>query len=180
MKMSIYGKQLTITPAIKEYAESKIGKMTTFSDNILEITATLSASKLKSGDFHTAEVLVYLDGATIKATASSNDLYTAIDLVVDKLERQLKKHKDKINDAIRSREHITKTMKVDIENNVISKADAKIVTVYMPPKPMSLEEAILQLEMTNKKFLAFTNDETNKMNIVYRRKDGDYGHIVPR
>ena len=96
MKMSIHGRQMVVTPAIKEYAESKIGRVDTYNDGIIEIDVTLSAAKLKTGNYHTAEVLVYLEGSTIKASCTEEDLYAAIDQVTDKLERQLKKHKEEI------------------------------------------------------------------------------------
>lgn len=180
MKMSIHGRQMVVTPAIKEYAESKIGRVDTYNDGIIEIDVTLSAAKLKTGNYHTAEVLVYLEGSTIKASCTEEDLYAAIDQVTDKLERQLKKHKEKIKDAIRSREPVAKRLKFDPETKTVEKEAAEVVTVYLPPKPMSLEEAILQLEVMNRQFLAYTDINTEETHIIYRRKDGDYGHIIPR
>lgn len=180
MKISIHGRQMVVTDAIREYAESKIGRITTYNDGVLEIAVTLSAAKLKTGNYHTAEVLVYLEGSTVKASCTEEDLYAAIDQVTDKLERQLKKHKEKIQDAIRSREPMARKMHFDPVTKTVEKEAAQVVTVYLPPKPMSLEEAILQLEVMNRQFLAYTNMETGDMNIVYRRKDGDYGHIVPK
>lgn len=178
MKMSIHGKQLVITDAIREYAESKIGRVEKYHDGIIELAISLSAVKLKTGNYHTAEVLAYLEGSTVKATCTDEDLYAAIDQVADKLEGQLKKHKEKIQDAIRSREPMAKKLKYNLDTKTVEKdSAAKVVKVYLPPKPMNLEEAILQLEILNKVFLPFINAETGNMDIVYKRKDGDYGHI---
>ena len=181
MKMSIHGKQLVITDAIRDYAESKIGRVEKYHDGIIELAVSLSAVRLKTGNYHTAEVLAYLEGSTVKATCTEEDLYAAIDQVTDKLEGQLKKHKEKIQDAIRSREPMARKLKYNPDTMVVEKeAAANVVKVYLPPKPMNIEEAILQLEILNKVFFPFTNADTGEMNIVYKRKDGDYGHIEPK
>lgn len=178
MKISINGKQLVVTDAIREYAESKIGRAERYHEGLIGVTVSLSAVKLKTGNYHTAEVLAYLEGSTIKASCTEPDLYAAIDQVADKLEGQLKKHKEKIQDAIRSREPMVRGMKYNEETKEVEREKtAKVVQVYVSPKPMTLEEAILQLEILNKVFLPFTNAHTGEMNIVYKRKDGDYGYI---
>lgn len=178
MKMTIHGKQLVVTEAIREYAESKIGKAEKYHEGLIGLAINLSAVKLKTGNYHTAEVLAYLEGSTIKASCTDTDLYAAIDQVADKLEGQLKKHKEKIQDAIRSREPMVRGLKYNAETKEVEKdKTAKVVKVFVPPKPMTLEEAILQLEILNKVFLPFTNANTGEMNIVYKRKDGDYGFI---
>jgi len=142
MKLSIHGRKITLTDAIKKYAEEKISRVEKFNDSILKIDATLAASKLKTGNAHVTEILAYLSGSTLKATATETDLYASIDKAVDIMENQLKK-----------------------------------VRVYLPLKPMEISEAILQLEYLNRVFFAFTNSETGKMAVVYKRKDGDYGVI---
>lgn len=180
MKMTIHGKQLVITDAIKNYAETKLGRVEKYHDGIIELAINLSAVKLKTGNYHTAEVLAYLGGSTVKASCTDADLYAAIDGVSDVLEGQLKKHKDKIRTAVQSREPMIRKVKYDPETNTVEKeAAVNVVKVYLPPKPMDVEEAILQLEILNRAFFPFTNAETGEMNIVYKRKDGDYGHIEP-
>ena len=161
MKLSIHGRKITLTEAIKKYAEEKISRVEKFNDSILKIDATLAASKLKTGNAHVTEILAYLSGSTLKATATETDLYASIDKAVDIIEIQLKKHKEK---------HIAD----EEEKNSDEK---KLVKVYLPLKPMAVSEAVLQLESLNKVFYAFTNIETGKMAVVYKRKDGDYGVI---
>ena len=95
MKLSIHGRKITLTDAIKKYAEEKISRVEKFNDSILKIDATLAASKLKTGNAHVTEILAYLSGSTLKATATETDLYASIDKAVDIMENQLKKHKEK-------------------------------------------------------------------------------------
>lgn len=180
MKMSIHGKQLVVTEAIKKYTEEKLGRVEKYHDGIIELDINLSAEKLKTGNYHKVEVLAYLGGSTVKATSTEADLYTAIDNVSDILQGLLKKHKEKIRDAVHQDRPSIRKVKFNPETNTIEKeSKVNIVKVYLTPKPMDIEEAILQLELLNKSFLPFTNAETGEMNIVYRRKDGDYGHIEP-
>lgn len=175
MKISIHSKQLVITEAIKNYAETKLKKVEKYHEGIIELDVNLSAEKLKTGNYHRAEVLAYLGGSTVKATSTEIDLYAAIDEVSDVLQGLLKKHKAKMRT---SQLDSPRKIKYNPETNTIEKEDkVNIVKVYLAPKPMSVEEAILQLELLNKTFLPFTNAETGKMNVVYKRKDGDYGHI---
>ncbi len=179
MKMSIHGKQLVVTDAIRKYAESKLGRVEKYHDSIIELDVSLSAVKTKTGSNHTAEVLAYLSGSTLKATCSDVDLYAAIDQVSDIIEGQLKKHKEKRNANYGQATGVRK-IKYNPETHTVEKeAAVNIVKVLLPAKPMDIEEAILQLEMLNRTFYPFTNCETGEMNIVYKRKDGDYGHIEP-
>lgn len=179
MKMSIHGKQLVVTDAIKKYAETKLGRVEKYHDSIIDLDVSLSAVRTKTGSSHTAEVLAYLSGSTLKASCTDTDLYVAIDQVSDIIEAQLKKHKEKraINYG---QVPGVKKIKYDPETNTVEKeAAVNVVKVYLPPKPMDIEEAILQLELLNRAFYPFTNCETGEMNIVYKRKDGDYAHVEP-
>lgn len=177
MKLSIQGKHLDLTEAIRAYAARKFEKLEKFHDGILEMNVTLSAVKLKTGNYHTAEGLAYLSGKTLKATATEEDLYYAIDQVEEILEGQLKKHKEKTKGTGAQKKG--KSWKFDAENEtIINEEKRRVVKVFLPTKPMSLEEAILQLELLDKQFLTFKSMESGNIEVVYRRKDGDYGHIL--
>lgn len=177
MKLSIQGKRLELTEAIRTYAERKFEKVEKFHDGILEMNVTLSAVKLKTGNYHSAEVLTYLSGKTLKATSVEEDLYYAIDQIVDILEGQLKKQKDKSKGANPHRRG--KSWKFDPESGIVTNQEEKrVVKVFLPNKPMTLEEAILQLEVLEKQFFTFKSLDTDKMAVVYKRKDGDYGYIL--
>ncbi|MBQ3437953.1 MAG: ribosome-associated translation inhibitor RaiA [Fusobacterium sp.] len=176
MKLFIRGRQLTLTDSIRKYAEEKIFKIEKFNDSILKVDVTLSAAKLKTGNVHVAEILVYLSGSTLKARATEQDLYYAIDKATDTIEPQLKKHKEKHSRA-KVQDDTAKRMYSLSNDENFEVDEKKLVKVYLPIKPMDISEAILQLENLNKVFFAFTNVETGKMAVVYKRKDGDYGFI---
>ena len=179
MRMIISGRHLNITKPIKEYAEKKIGRITKHFDNILEVDITLSAKNAKDGPHHEVDVLVFVNGTRIKATADDKDLYAAIDEVVDVLDAQVIKHKEKLRDNRHShREKIVVKPSIDVEEN--DKETKKIIsTKVSSPKPMGIEEAILQMEALETEFYCFMNHETEQLNVVYKRKDGDYGHVEP-
>ena len=123
MKMSIHGKQLVVTDAIRKYAESKLGRVEKYHDSIIELDVSLSAVKTKTGSNHTAEVLAYLSGSTLKATCSDVDLYAAIDQVSDIIEGQLKKHKEKRNASYGQATGVRK-IKYNPETNTVEKEAA--------------------------------------------------------
>ena len=176
MKLFIKGRQITLTDSIKKYAEEKVLKVGKFNDSIIKADVTLSAAKLKSGNAHVAEILVYLSGSTLKSRATEQDLYVAIDKAVDGIEPQLKKHKEKHTRAKIQDDTAKKFYSLNNDEN-FELEEKKLVKVYLPIKPMDASEAVLQLESLNKVFFAFTNVETGKMAVVYKRKDGDYGYI---
>ncbi|WP_074016564.1 ribosome hibernation-promoting factor, HPF/YfiA family [Fusobacterium massiliense] len=179
MKLSIYGRKITLTEAIKKYAQEKISRVEKFNDSIIKIDATLTASKLKTGNTHITEILAYLSGTTIKVSSKETDLYASIDKAIDILETQLKKHKEKHSRAKLQDNSMKKTYSFDYiaDEEEKNSDEKKLVKVFLPIKPMEISEALLQLEALNKVFFAFTNVETGKMTVVYKRKDGDYGVI---
>ena len=155
MKLSIHGRKITLTDAIKKYAEEKISRVEKFNDSILKIDATLAASKLKTGNAHVTEILAYLSGSTLKATATETDLYASIDKAVDIMENQLKKHKEKRSRAKVQDDTRKKSYSFDyiVEPEEKISDEKKLVRVYLPLKPMEISEAILQLEYLNRVFL---------------------------
>jgi len=184
MKLSIYGKGLVLTDAIKSYVESKIGRVEKFHEGIVKVDIYLTAKKFKSGENTKVDALAYLEGSTIKCSQQDADMYAAIDTISDILERQIRKKKEKAIHATQSRGKVTKFLNYTMENGVIGEennieetGEPNILQVLLPPKPMNVEEAILQLVAMDRTFYAFTNIRTGKMNVVYKRKDGNYGHI---
>ena len=179
MRVIIQGRHLDITDGIRSYTEGKMEKLQKFSENITELYVTLGAAKLKTGNSHTADVLMKVNGTFFKAIATETDLYAAIDKVKDILEGHLVKHKDKIVDT-RNHNAREKKVRFNAETGLVETTEEKkIVEVSVQPRPMSVEEAILQLEALTKDFFVFMNSDTNEMNVVYKRRDGNYGHIIP-
>ena len=173
MKFNIHGKKLDVTDSIKSYIEEKIGRLDKYFENPDEITATVLI-KLR-GNEQVVEATINANKFILRGEESHKDLYASIDKVSDKIERQIRKNKTRmskrinkelINDFVLDYSDIK-----DEEDNVIVKR--KVIE----NKPMSEEEAILQMELLGHEFFAFKNMETNDVNILYRRKDGDYGII---
>ncbi len=182
MRMIISGRHLDITDPIRDYAEKKIGRIKKYFDNILEIDITLSAEHSKvEGEKHTADVLLFANGTKIKATASDAILYAAIDEVMDVLEKQVKKYKEKLRDDKHAGGRGIKEAAPIVEGELsVGGKEKRIVSARISAaKPMSVEEAVLQMEALGQEFYTFMNFETEELNIVYRRRDGDYGHIEP-
>lgn len=171
-------KNFVITEAIRSYAESKLSTLKKYFDNINEIQVNLSAVKSKTGPIQTAEVRVYLNGTLLKAVAVESDLYISIDKVSRILEKQLTKYKEKLRDNNHANPKIEKKIVYNEEKGYIElHKTANIINVSIHPKPMDVEEAILQLETLNKDFYVFINSDSRKMNVVYKKRNGDYGYI---
>lgn len=175
MKLTISGKNINVTDALKEHVKKRLGKLDKFFDENTEAQVTLSVTK----DTHIVEVTVYLNGGIIlRGEEKTGDMYASIDNVVDKVERQVKKYKTRINRKLRQEglELINSAGEIPEEDNY----DPRIVkTKRFAIKPMTPEEAVLQMDMLGHDFFVFRNGETNEVNVVYRRKDGNYGQIEP-
>jgi len=180
MRMIISGRHLDITEAIRDYSEKKVGRLKKYFDNIMEIDVTLSVEHLKEGPEHIADVLIFANGTKIKAVSRDKNLYAAIDEVVDVLENQVTKYKEKLRDNRHKHNKAfviknSKDLKSDHDKDIRKVISTKLTST----KPMDVEEAILQMEALEAEFYPFMNHETEQMNLVYKRKDGDYGHVEP-
>ncbi len=176
MKMNIRGSKVKITSAINDYIENKIGKLDKYLENPNDITANVVV-KVKGKD-QTVEVTIPMKKFILRAEDTHNDLYAAIDLVSEKLERQIRKNKTRMKKKV-GKELLDfnidfKTEKEETENGKVVKR--KLVET----KPMNEEEAILQMNLLGHDFFVFTNDATNQINILYKRKDANYGIIETR
>lgn len=170
MKFNIHGKKIDVTDSIKSYIEEKIGRLDKYFENPNEISATVLV-KLRGKD-QVVEVTINANKFILRGEESHKDLYASIDKVSDKIERQIRKNKTRLKK--RTVKDVSKDFVLDFEeteenNNIVVKR--KVIE----NKPMSEEEAILQMELLAHEFFAYKNEETNEVNIVYKRKDGDYG-----
>lgn len=180
MKFNIRGENLKVTEAIREYVEKKIGKLEKYFESVQtsEVHVNLSVYNNKQR----IEVTIPMTSLLLRAEEEHTDLYAAIDLVVDKLERQIRKYKTKINRKSRQN-GIPKY----IGGNLAEQADVfeeidemEIVkTKRFDLKPMDPEEAVLQMDMLGHAFYVFQHAVSGETNVVYRRKDGKYGLIEP-
>jgi len=179
MEVSITGRHLEVTPPIKEYATTKLSQIGIEFPKILQAHFILEVDKFR----HIAELVAHCGNhITIEARDVSEDLYGSIDRVVDKVERQIRKYKTKIQNH--SQRHASLH---HVEEHVLThdlhedEGQSRVVhTEKFAIKPMFVDEAILQLELIeNRQFLVFFNADTQKVNVVYRRKKGDFGLIQP-
>ena len=175
MKFTIRGKKLEVTDAIKTYVEEKIGRL----DKYFEKPDNISANVLMrlSGKDQVVEVTINTHGLILRGEESNKDLYASIDLVTDKIERQIRKNKTKIHKKS-SKETIRDFKEFEVEEKESANDVVKRKEIEM--KPMSEEEAILQMELIDHDFFVYKDENTNETNVVYKRKDGNYGLIVTK
>lgn len=173
MKYDIRGDKLVVTNAIKEYTEEKVSKIEKYLASSDELIARIVVSV--KGKDQKVEVTIPTKNLTLRAEEKNNDLYAAIDLVVEKLERQIIKNKTKmLSKNIKNK--VSEFILTDIESD--EEEDEVIVKrKQLDTKPMSEEEAILQMNMLGHDFFIFKDDKTFGVSVLYRRKDGDYGLI---
>ena len=154
MKVAIRGKNIEVTAALREYVEKRLGKLTRYFDDELDAQAVLSVVRDKA----TIEITCFVDKIVLRGVETNDDMYAAIDLVVDKIVRQIHKHKTRLAKRFKRQE----AFHPDVA-----------------PLDTPVEEAILQMNLIGHDFFMFFNAETETMNVVYRRHDGFYGLIEP-
>ncbi len=174
MKFIVSRKNPNVSDKVIEKAKKKIGKFEKFFRPETEAHLTFNIEKERC----ILEVTIHSKGTIIRAEESSEDMYASIDLAVEKLERQIRKHKTRLGKKIRQEAMVPENYELD--EQIEEDEDFKVVkTKRFPLKPMSLEEAILQMDLLGHSFFVFTNAETENVNVVYKRKDGKYGLIEP-
>ncbi len=178
MKLIVKGRHMAVTDPIREYAEEKVGRIAKIMDGEhMQIEVELWVEKNPSIEKNqVAEVTVWTKGPVIRAKEADPDMYAAIDLVADKLERQFRKFKGKTVDR-HTGKHAVPMPPVVVEPEVSEPSIVKTKTLEI--KPMSAEEAILQLELLGHDFFIFASTETEEISVLYRRHDGDYGLLEP-
>lgn len=171
MKFNIHGKKIEVTEAIKNYIEEKIGRLDKYFDNQSEITATIAVRL--SGNEQIVEVTIPTKTVILRAEERNKDLYASIDLVTEKLERQIRKNKTRIhrkNKVNHAEFNLNFEDEIEEEKNIVKRKKIEM-------KPMDEEEAVLQMNLIDHDFFVFKNANTSKVEVVYKRKDGDFGII---
>ena len=163
--------------SLKTYAEEKISKINKYLDSPMEAHIVLSVEKFR----HQADVSLSVNGTRIKAAEVTEDMYSAIDQVMDKIEKQVKRHLSKIrNHRSENQKSEEGTAIEDMETTQELAMDEPIIQVErMVAKPMDPEEAAMQLTMSGQDFLVFRNARSRNINVIYKRGDGDLGLIEP-
>ena len=179
MQITTTFRHMEPSEALKSYAEEKLERVKKYIDEPIAVQVFLTVEKIR----HMAEVTITAKGITIKAAEESNDMYASIDSVSDKIERQLRRFKERIKahkPAADVRERQVQKSIVEAQSiEEGSKEPVIIKTKSFSMKPMSVEEAVMQMELLHKDFLVYTESSTETINVVYRRKDGNYGLIAP-
>ena len=173
MKFNIRGDKLVITDAISDYVKLKIGKLDKyFKDENIESNIVVKVR----GNKQIIEVTIFMDNFILRSEEEHDDLYAAIDLVIDKLERQIRKNKTKLKNQNINNKY--KQFNFEYETSFEEEEDNKIVKrKNISTKPMDEEEAILEMELLGHNFFVYKDSNTNSINVIYKRKDGNYGII---
>ena len=173
MRYTISGKNINITPGLKDAVESKLGKLECYFSPDTEVQVTLSVEKGRQK----IEVTIPVKGSIIRAEQDSNDMYVSVDLVEEIIERQIKKYKTKIVDKKQSALAFSEAF---LQEEAEQEETVNIVkTKRFAMKPMDAEEACVQMELLGHNFIMFLNADTNEVNVVYKRKGNSYGLIEP-
>ena len=173
MNIRISGRNMDITPSLREEIEKKLGKLDRYFTPDTDVNVTLSVEKERQK----IEVTIPVKGKIIRSEQVSNDMYVSIDLVEEVIERQLRKYKNKIVDKKQSAVNFQKTY---IDNDYMESEDIRIErTKRFDIKPMYPEDACIQMELLGHDFFVFINAETDQTNVVYKRKGNTYGLIEP-
>ena len=180
MNIIISGKQMDLTDGIKNAIEEKLGRLDFYLHPATDVKVTVSAKKARQ---KVEVTIIPISGPIIRAEDIEENLYAAIDVVYDKLNKQLRKYKKRLQDRHQSNESIRFDAIEDIEENDYSSNEDNLDIVIKRTKkfgvkPMSPEEAVLQMDLSEHDFYMFRNSESNGISIVYRRKNGGYGLIA--
>lgn len=172
MKIKIHARNITLTDALKDTVDKKILKLEKYFDDNVEAKVTLKVEKSRQ----IVEVLIPFNGVVLRGEESTENMYKSLDLVEEKLEGQIRKYKTKLK---RNEYNSLKFAQIEKEVAVDEEVEDKriVKTKKFDVKPMSADEAVLQMELVGHNFFVFRDGDTNEISVVYKRKDGHYGLI---
>jgi putative sigma-54 modulation protein len=176
MQTNITFRNLEATEAIKSYARDKVDRVHKYLDGSSEAHVVLAVDRHQ----HQADITIHAGHFFLRGREVSTDLYASIDLAMDKIERQLKRYKEKIKHR-RSQPHHN-AANIRVRHDVVAweepQVEARVVkSTEFPAKPMSIDEAVMQMDLIENDFLVFQNSRSHEVNVIYRREDGNYGLI---
>lgn len=175
MNITFVGKNVEVTDALREVTEKKLSKLEKYFEKPIDGDVTFSTQR----NNRTIEVTISLPGTILRAEETSDDMYASIDKAVDILERQIRKYKTKLQKKYREGQ---RTIRFENVKPLEEEEDDKPKIVRRKSffvRPMNSEEAILQMELLGHNFFIYRSAETEEVNVIYKRKDGDYGVIEP-
>ncbi len=172
MKITVYGKQMTVRESLKELVEKKLAKFDKFFGADTDAFVTCRVRK----GAKIIEITVNYGGATFRSEEESDTFITALDRAVEGLERQIRKNKTRLEKKVKSGAFV---IGAEDDDEYEEEAEFEIRTKTFPEKPMTTEEAILQMNLLGHSFFVFTDQDSGDVCVVYKRKDGNYGLLVP-
>ena len=181
MNVQVRGKNIDVTPSLEDHAHKKLSKIAKFFEDDTEIQVVLAVTR----EEHVAEMTVFFNSMILRSEESSGDMYSSIDSAIDKIEKQVIKHREKLNQRLRqgATRQISDQLAAEqlgVKEEEKEDSEPKVVrTKHILLKPMDVEEAILQMNLLGHDFFVFNNAETDTVNVLYQRKDGNYGLIEP-
>jgi putative sigma-54 modulation protein len=183
MRVTVRGKNVHVSDSLKAYVEKKLQKLNKYFSNIKDAQVTQTIQR----NWHVIEIQVEGDGVFLRGEDRSPDMYACVDAIVEKLEKQVKRFKGKLM-LHHPREGVGAAMAAEVTPEATAAAEPEeeeeplpgvVRTKRFAIKPMTPDEAAMQMELLNHDFFVFLNGETDQMNVLYRRKDGNYGLIEP-
>jgi putative sigma-54 modulation protein len=182
VRLQVKGKNLEVSESLHRYAEEKLGKLDKHLNDATRLELELAVEKNPSiSESQVAEATIWTKGPILRARESTQDMRASIDLLAEKLERQVKRYREKRQRKQVARHAVHHQPAEDARPLVPQEDEPLIVkTKQFAVKPMTPEEAVLQLELIGHDFFVFRNAESNEVNVVYRRRDANYGLIEPR
>ena len=176
MEVIVRSRNVEVSDGLRDHVEKKIGKLEKFFDQVQEAQVTLSVEKER----HIVEVTVPVNGMILRGQEESNDMYASVDMVVDKLEKQIDKYKTRLFKRFRGN-GVKNKFAPEMAQPQEDSEEGRVVKVKrFIVKPMVVDEAIMQMNLIGHDFFVFFNSESEDVNVVYKRKDGNYGLIEPQ
>lgn len=177
MSINVSGQNVEVTPALRAYAEKKLKKIQKFFEGrSVDIEIVLKIQR----EHHVADITIQAGALLVRGQGKTEDMYASINVAVDRIERQILKYKTRINRRMRKLgEQAIAEVPAGPADNVEVGEPKVVKTKRFDVKPMSVEEAIMQMELLDHDFFVFRDDTTSGVNVVYRRNDGNYGLIEP-
>jgi putative sigma-54 modulation protein len=181
VELQVKGRNVNLTPSLKDYAEKRLSKLDRHLNGSTRVELELIGERNPSiGANQVAEGTVWTNGPVLRAREAAHDMKAAIDLLVDKLDRQAQKlHDKRRRGPARHRKHMGDDVMAQTEPEIPDESPI-VKTKQFAVKPMTPDEAVLQLELIGHDFFVFQNAETDTVNVIYRRRDGGYGLIEPQ
>jgi putative sigma-54 modulation protein len=183
MRISVVGRNYEVSDAVHHYLEERLARIRRHFDRVMDASVVLAVEKYRQR----AEININVNNVNMRGEGETNDMYTSIDQAVEKIDRQVSRYKDKLN----SRKHrhaavneeglptVTHEL-LEPDAGELEEHERRVIqTERHMVKPMSLDEAVMQMDLLNADFYVFTNAGTDKLNVVYRRVDGNVGWIAP-